>query len=277
MPDFQWIVCNDGVVCDPEARRAIRIQAMATVLAQRKMSRTRGKQNKLEESAPEFTVIPNKPQPKVPSRSLRARNLWSTKKKEPQGRGLNSNTSGSEFWGGHGSGGIAGLGHWPGRLARPMPLDGFELLNADTGLNVLVLDEFTSVTAGPRAAELLCADPKKLKKLVLRRRDSYLSHIPSRYNSSACVQDALRCLAIKAKRSLCSETKATTTADELRLYGKALRSLQAAVNESGSSTDVDVLCAIEILSLCEVRFYPTHPVAQKHICPRLPASYRASQ
>jgi hypothetical protein len=39
----------------------------------------------------------------------------------------------------------------------------------------------------------------------------------------------------------------------LATYGKALRSLQDAVNELNSRCAADVLCAVGMLALCEVR------------------------
>lgn len=140
-------------------------------------------------------------------------------------------------------------------IGCPMPLSGLEQLTAEIGVNVLDLSALTSVHIGQRASKLLTKHPFYLGRLISRRRLSYLSHVPARYGHIECLDDAVRCVAVKARRVL-SGCDVRDSALELALYGKALRSLQSAVSEfDGRGHLADVLCAIQILGLFDVSLH----------------------
>jgi hypothetical protein len=225
---FQWIYSScDSQDYDADTRRAIRAQAMRKAAAARKKSGTWGVNRR------QHMVI-----------------RYDSGEGE---RGLAAPRQCSVFRDVDRAGRAASqLGFWFGAPGKSMPLTGFDMLVADAGLNVLDLDELTCISAGQRASLLLSETPTKLATLFARRRESYLFHLPARYDQTTCLQDALCCLAIRAKRFV-SPTSQRDPSGELRLYGKALRSLQAAIDDGQSCTQSDVLCAIEILSICEVR------------------------
>jgi hypothetical protein len=138
------------------------------------------------------------------------------------------------------------------RLAPSMPLSGLDLLTAEVGVNLLDLSALTAVHFGDMASSHLTKNPSRLRELVSRRKPSYLNYVPARYGHSQCLDDAVRCVALKARRVL-SGSRLCNNLTELSLYGKALRSLQDAVDDLGDPwQSPDVLCTIQVLSLYEV-------------------------
>ncbi|KAF4460298.1 hypothetical protein FALBO_12926 [Fusarium albosuccineum] len=152
-----------------------------------------------------------------------------------------------------------------GTPSSPLPVLGVERLAVDTGVNILDLNELTHVHMGHAAGVILSRQPATLSKLASRRRESFLSYLPSRYGNTPCLDDALRCVAMKARRCLTSDLDPPKTT-ELSLYGKALRNLQIAVNDRASWHQPDTLCAIHILSMYELLGFPAASKAwEQHI------------
>ncbi|KAI1842467.1 hypothetical protein JX266_011362 [Neoarthrinium moseri] len=132
-------------------------------------------------------------------------------------------------------------------LLKPMSLAGFERLIADTGLKELDLDALIGVATGqtyglpPREQLARLSKPKQVQ--------SFLTYIPTRYGHRTCLDDVIRCLTSKIKSMLVPTALGEVT-DTLSLYGKALKSVQAAI-QSASWADPDVLCAIAMLGTYE--------------------------
>lgn len=266
---FEWINSgNNEPGYDAEKRRTIRVQAMKAAAASRKKMGTWGKHNMRQTEVIRYTSSKNNDSHESSSEtyedldpptknsivqrrcSIRARDAC----KSAQGhvipiiRYLKSDGKPTTVR--LGTSALSQFEQWNGRPARPMPLPGFEYMSAHVGVNVLDLDELTSVATGQLAGSLLRRDRTGLDKLIVRRRQSYLFHVPARYGHSPCLDDALRCIVTKAKRVLLPNC--VPNGGVLDLYGKALRSLQAAVNDSGNWTDPNILGAIEMLSIYEV-------------------------
>jgi hypothetical protein len=139
-------------------------------------------------------------------------------------------------------------------IGSPMPLSGLELLTAETGLNVLDLSALTAIHIGQRASLFLTKQPSCLGRLISRRRLSYLNYVPARYGHIDCLDNAIRCVTVKAKRVLAGY-ELRDNSIELSLYGKALHSLRSAVSDfDGRGQISDVLCTIQILSLFDVSY-----------------------
>ena len=81
---------------------------------------------------------------------------------------------------------------------------------------------------------------------------SFLDYVPSRYGSSDCITAATNCLLAQAKVALSPQLEEECHDITLRLYAKALSTLQTAISDEGHCLDTDVLCAIQLLSLHEV-------------------------
>jgi hypothetical protein len=80
---------------------------------------------------------------------------------------------------------------------------------------------------------------------------SYLSFVPTRYEDSLLLQDALFCLAAQSQWVLRPQSTISETAI-LAAYGSALRRLQKALIDPNQCLDPDVLCTTEVLGLFEV-------------------------
>lgn len=174
-----------------------------------------------------------------------------------------------------------------GQRARPgtsVPLAGFERLFADVGFSVLNLDELIGAATLRVTDTSFSHGPSNLSPVIMPS-ESYFSHLPARYGRAACLDDALRCIAVKVRRVLSPEaTYAGAAADaggDAGLYGKALRSLQSAIT-SDSWADPDVLCAAELISVYELLEGPSRLTAwsshlsgsARLICSRGPAGFK---
>ncbi|KAH8681899.1 hypothetical protein BX600DRAFT_447467 [Xylariales sp. PMI_506] len=237
-PALAWIHSSkDNHQYNAADRKVIRTQAMKAAAAARKKSPTWGKKNTRQPIINRHAT------------SQRARDAWPAHGKHTISitQYVNSDWAPTEIC--PDSLEYAALDYY--YPPPPMPLAGFERLAVDVGVNVLDLDELTAVAAGQVATKLLFQDGTRLNALVTRRRGSYLLHIPSRYGTNPCLDDALRYMAAKA-RSVLSPNSSPPPTSHLHLYGKALQSLQAAVDDDDSRNDPSVLCAIEILSISEL-------------------------
>ncbi|KAI8625035.1 hypothetical protein F5Y19DRAFT_467417 [Xylariaceae sp. FL1651] len=140
-----------------------------------------------------------------------------------------------------------------------MPLTGLELLAAEVGVHILDLSALTEIQCGWTACAILARRPKSINGLVSRRQPSYLCCVASRYGSNPCLDEALRCVAMRAKRVLTSSTQSFDKLESLH-YGAALQSLQKAVDDTDERNKPEVLGAINLLSLFELLQY-THAQA----------------
>lgn len=275
---FEWInASHDQPKYDAEKKRTIRVQAMKAAAQSRKKTGTRGNQNTRQAGVvriygEEVEAGPPSPesdedvlcqqqhkqkqkQKRQPNSVVRARDAWrSNSAVIPIIRYLKSNDAPSPLH--QSSNGPALFTQFEQCYARParaMPLPDFERVSVDLGLNVLDLDELTAVAAGQAAGSLLAQNRASLDTLIVRRRQSYLFHIPARYGHCSYLDDALRCVAIRARRVLVPGTTGESTAgDSYRFYGRALRGLQAAVDKQSDWSDPNILGTIEILSIYEV-------------------------
>lgn len=225
MGQYEWIVL--GKESRKERKKTIgkiRSHAMRETAASRKRSGTWGKHNQRQypvEPVPSFSAtecIPSDLPPAVPARR--------------------SGDKGNEPY-------------FKLRLGLPMPLSGLDQLATEIGVNVLDLSALTTIHIGQTAMSFLMNDPNHLVGLVSVRKSSYLTHVATRYGSSYCLDDAVRCVATKAHRLLVGIGNGGRTL-ELTSYGKALRSLQTAIDLEQEWRNPEVLCAVQVLSLFEV-------------------------
>ncbi|KAI1451356.1 hypothetical protein F4805DRAFT_451717 [Annulohypoxylon moriforme] len=140
------------------------------------------------------------------------------------------------------------------KINPPMPLSGVELLAAEIGIHILDLSALTEIQCGWTACAILASQRDCVKGLVSFRPPSYLHCVASRYGSSAYLDEALRCVAIRAKRVLAPSYQSFDEI-ESRQYVTALRSLQKAVDDIEERIRPDVLCAVNLLSLFELLYF----------------------
>lgn len=290
---------HDELQYDAEKKRVVRVQAMKAAAASRKKTGTWGKQNmrqanvvrytsQTNDGGPQRAQFPEEDDDETPymrqsqqqrqkqkhqTSTVRARDAWRSKShvvpvirflKSSSSSSLSTNDISHPLYDGTHAAPPALISRiqqcYYSRPAWPLPLGDFERVSADLGLNVLDLDELTAVAAGQAAGSLLARNRASLHTLVVQRRQrSYLFHVPARYGHGSCLDDALRCVAIKARRVLVAGATGgagvgvdSREGDSYGFYGKALRGLQAAVDKQSNWTDPDILGAIEILSIYEV-------------------------
>ncbi|KAI2465832.1 hypothetical protein F4781DRAFT_424511 [Annulohypoxylon bovei var. microspora] len=135
-----------------------------------------------------------------------------------------------------------------------MPLSGVELLAAEIGIHILDLSALTEIQCGWTACAILASQRDCINGLVGRRPQSYLHCVASRYGCSPYLDEALRCVAIRAKRVLAPSYRPFDE-PESRQYVTALRSLQKAVDNLEERNRPDVLCAVNLLSLFELLYF----------------------
>ncbi|OCL12160.1 hypothetical protein AOQ84DRAFT_420790 [Glonium stellatum] len=141
---------------------------------------------------------------------------------------------------------------WANEIPAHPSSKGFELMRIEYGVDILDLSGLITIHVGRTAAQILASDRALLARLLqCKQQWSYLSYLPSRYGYSDCLDDATRCVAAKM-RQIVLTTDQLPDATVLSHYGKALKSLQAAVNDPVSCLKSDILCATEILALFEL-------------------------
>ena len=135
-----------------------------------------------------------------------------------------------------------------------LPSTGYESMRIRYDFDLLDLSALTTFHVGRITAQALSRQPARLKDILRCRQWSFFSYLPSRYGYSACLDDAARCVTARVRDwlSLPAEGSRPSNGSILSLYTKALKSLQAALNNPDRRVEPDVLCATEILGIYEV-------------------------
>jgi hypothetical protein len=89
-----------------------------------------------------------------------------------------------------------------------------------------------------------------LRAILSCTQPSYLSFVPQHYGHTAALDNAFRSLVTAARSRLVAADNDDKT---LVSYGRALRSLQAAVGDPVESQTPEILCAVSMLALSQVR------------------------
>ena len=132
-----------------------------------------------------------------------------------------------------------------------MSCTGYETLRMQSNFDILDLSALTTFHVGRITTETLYESPLLLVDVLQCRQWSYFTYIPSRYGHFICLDDAARCVAQRVRRWMQGEVNASAAV--LSLYTKALKSLQAAINDPVLCQKAETLCATELMSIYEVR------------------------
>jgi hypothetical protein len=138
-------------------------------------------------------------------------------------------------------------------IAAPMPLSGVDRMVADYDINPVHFSALTNIQLGGVAASVLSHEPERLQHLLGGQHWSYFSFVPSRFGHYPFLDDAVRCLVAKVRSMVTSSAEAESVV--LSHYGKALKSLQEAVQDPNLAMGPDVLGATGILSVFEVSMH----------------------
>jgi hypothetical protein len=137
------------------------------------------------------------------------------------------------------------------RVTTPVPHQGYARAAAHYNFDLLNLSALCSMHMGLPAATALHATEGRLVALTQERQASYLDFVPARYDHNPLIRAAVDCVLAKARRIVCSDD-GIREATVLGLWGKALRELQAALNDLQRIYDADVLCASLLMQLYAV-------------------------
>ncbi|KAK7222382.1 hypothetical protein V2G26_010385 [Clonostachys chloroleuca] len=147
---------------------------------------------------------------------------------------------------------------------HPIPTFALEVTKiGEYGLDPIDLSALTSVHLGIRASTILRTE-STLSNLLVCRQQSYFSFIPSRVGQTEALHNAFQCLRTVAHSTLAPSRK---TSDDLIMkeYGKALRSLQCAIDDEMKRYTAETLCAIGLLAIFEVLNPTTGQMWSRHI------------
>jgi len=138
-----------------------------------------------------------------------------------------------------------------------MPLNGppatdYERLRMKYHFDIRDLSILTSFNIGKGTMLAISSNPELLTTLLGSHMQSYLQFIPSRYGHKPFLTAVIDCVSAKVHSKLYPRNE-MFEGMILRMYAKALAQLQVAVAGDESSLDPDLLCAIQMLSLHEVR------------------------
>ncbi|KAL8945893.1 MAG: hypothetical protein Q9222_007634 [Ikaeria aurantiellina] len=127
---------------------------------------------------------------------------------------------------------------------------GYEAMRMRFDYDIIDASALTSVHIGRATAQPLQEKPARLSNILQSKRWSYFDYLPSRYGQTQCLDDALCCLAARIRQWITNPGKPSPKI--LQLYSKAVKSLQAALDDATMVLHSDVLCATEILTIYEL-------------------------
>ena len=254
---FEFInVSNTGAPQDAKTRTIRRRQAMSNAAAARRQKGNYGKTNLRQ--YPIFVGQedgPSRAEPDpAPSPSAILRESGSTS------TALEQNVENIHFRGGHAADYAADDEFYSSLLqTSTIPPNlasvGYECMRIQYDSDILDLSALTCFHTCRATSYALLRDPTRLVEVLRCKQWSYLSFLPSRVGHVECLDDAVRCLAARARQQL-SSPSSSPNGLVLSLYSKALSSLQTALEGSDSCREPEVLCATQILAIFEVGSVP---------------------
>ncbi|KAL9040682.1 MAG: hypothetical protein Q9214_004388 [Letrouitia sp. 1 TL-2023] len=246
---FEFISSLDGAVPrDGELRRKIRKQAMSRAAIARKQSGTWGKNN-----IRQYTIYVHNDKQKIVSP---VEEIFSEKAIESSVTN-NNNVAADERLEQNKENRVglltsASYVPFQSQLIPPlMASSSYEAMRGQLDYDIVELSALTASHTGC-ITSLTIADQRTLFADALRYRQwSYILFLPSRYGYYACLDDAIRCVIVRIREWIGACAKPSLAATYF--YTKALRSLQAAINDPHQRMLSEVLCASQVLCLYEVR------------------------
>lgn len=141
---------------------------------------------------------------------------------------------------------------WMASLRAP-PASDYERMRMKYHFDIRDLSILTSFNIGKGTMFAISCNPGLLNTLLGSSVDSYLRYMPSRYGRKPFLTAVIDCVCAKAHSKLYPRNGMFENLI-LQMYARALAAVQEAVSGGESSLDSDLLCAIQMLSLHEVRW-----------------------
>ncbi|KAL8712812.1 MAG: hypothetical protein Q9220_003020 [cf. Caloplaca sp. 1 TL-2023] len=242
---LEWINSLDGKVpSSPTTRATIRKRAMINAVAARKRSGQYSNPNRRQ--YPIYLDVPAQLEPVTDIVSLPT----DKHRSEPC-----RNEASVQILP-HGSKLAAQRQQWVSRLptATWIPASpsstGYEAMRICYDFDVVTLSGFTDLHTGRATAQPLHERPDCLQKIMMCKQWSYFTYIPSRFGNTRCLDDAVCCVAARVRQWITDPGRPSHAV--IQLYAKAVKSLQAALNDPLQCILPDVLCATEVLAIFEL-------------------------
>jgi hypothetical protein len=247
--DFQFVnatISNPRVPEDKAVRTLIRKQAMKQASAARRRQGNYGKHN-LRQYPVLYRDVAPRPTEVITCSENAYRHVENghCRRNERQNAGSEGARSGSSLQS------LVNRSLIKPRLPSGLSRQGYEAAATGYDFDVVDLSRLASLHLGRFAGKTLSADPSQLPSLLRKRQSSYLTYLPSRYEHSPCLKDAIDCIIARVRSILAPDDKKLRSS-VVPLYVKALKSLQNALDSPVQCYEPEVLCAIEILALYEV-------------------------
>ncbi|KAL8737151.1 MAG: hypothetical protein Q9181_001969 [Wetmoreana brouardii] len=127
---------------------------------------------------------------------------------------------------------------------------GYEAARIRYDFDVVDLSALTAVHVGRATAQPLHANPARLLDILRSKQWSYFDFLPGRFGQTQCLDDAICCVAARVRQWI--TTHGEPCRQTLGLYARAVKSLQAALDDPATQFHPNVLCATEVLSIFEL-------------------------
>ncbi|KAK5988892.1 hypothetical protein PT974_10389 [Cladobotryum mycophilum] len=135
-------------------------------------------------------------------------------------------------------------------LISPSSVD-YEKIRIRYNLDLLDLSALTSFHVTYATASSLASNPDILRDIVGRQQLSYLTHVPGRYGQSHALASAVECVSARAHQWLIAPHQPVSS-EIIVLYLRALKAVQAALENPHTNMQPEVLCATELLGIYEL-------------------------
>jgi hypothetical protein len=132
------------------------------------------------------------------------------------------------------------------------PTHAYEALRAKYYFDVQDLYILTGFNINRNTLMGLQQNPELVASLLGHRMCSYLTYVPERYGATPYLTAVVDCVTAKA-HSVLYPPNAVFSKQVMRMYQKALRAIQQAIADEEACRDNDLLCAVQLLSIHEVR------------------------
>ncbi|KAF2762429.1 hypothetical protein EJ05DRAFT_1428 [Pseudovirgaria hyperparasitica] len=126
----------------------------------------------------------------------------------------------------------------------------YAALRNEFGVDIVSLAVLGELDVGLFAFDSLNKRPGRISEVLSQgHSESWLRHLPSHYGYCEYLDDAIRCVSARLNQRIAGTVNEVVV---WRLYGKALRSLQNAIESPGGWMNTNVLYASHLLAMFEL-------------------------
>lgn len=234
---------------DPQIRTQIKRQAMQKTAQKRRQRRNHGQVNLGQPLVWSTESVPNTIKPSYRRLTVdRANKNFPSPSSEQQLRVPPTGVACYQDWYEVTQ---AQISEWQ-HLNPRMPSSNFEKVCGRFNMCPDDLSALTVAHIGPISSDLLTQSPHLLASILPRRQRSYLSLLGHRFGVSVYLDAALQCLLGRVYSHVVASSDNASRRAVFHDYGKALNSLQIAINDPNEWASPDILCTIQLLALSEV-------------------------